>query len=122
MINLEFVKKYCKDYTRIENYEEAVNDKTKTWICHHILGEILTREQLKDHEFYYNVPACMLKFVTKSQHTQLHKKGKLHTEETKRKMSKARKGITSPRKGVTLSDETRKKIREALARRKKKIY
>lgn len=87
MIHLRTVKKFCKDYTRIENYEEAVNDKAQTWICHHILGEILSREQLLDHDFYYDVPPCMLKFVTKAEHNQIHKhhEGKKLTDEQKKK-------------------------------------
>ena len=72
MINLRTVKEFCKDYTQIENYTEAINDTTQTWICHHILGEILSREQLLDHDFYYDVPPCMLKFVTKAEHNQIH--------------------------------------------------
>lgn len=32
MINLEQVKHYCpKHFKEIENYEEAINDKRKTW-------------------------------------------------------------------------------------------
>lgn len=36
-------------------------------------------------------------------------KGKHHTKESKIKMSEARKGRISPRKGVTLSEETKRK-------------
>lgn len=87
MIHLRTVKKICKDYTQIENYTEAINDTTQTWICHHILGEILTREQLIAHDFYYDIPPCMLKFVTKSEHNKIHKhhKGKKLTDEQKKK-------------------------------------
>ena len=120
MINLRTVKKICKDYTLIENYEEAVNDTTQTWICHHILGEILSREQLLDHDFYYDVPACMLKFVTKAEHRRLHNihmseetrkkrsyslKGKHHSDDTRRKLSESHKG-------KHLSEETRRKMSE----------
>ena len=134
MINKYKVKKFCKDYTQIENYEEAVNDKSQTWVCHHILGEILSREQLIDHDFYYDVPPCMLKFVTYSEHNSIHQrgdkntfygkkhsidsrarmatshKGKHHSEETRRKMSESRKGRT-------FSAETRRKISESAKRR-----
>ena len=96
MINEKKVKRFYKDYTKIENYEEAVKDTTQTWECHHILGEILTRQQLQDHDFYYDVPPCMLKFVTGVEHRRLHQKGK-----------------QSPRKGVTLSEEIRRKMSEA---------
>ena len=137
MISLRHVKKFCKDYTQIENYEEAVNDKSQTWDCHHILGEILTRQQLLDHNFYYDVPPCMLKFVTKAEHSQLHGKvkagkknsffGKHHTEESRARISASHKGIlhtketrikiSESHKGKTLSEETRRKLSEAGKRR-----
>ena len=106
MISIEKVSKFCKDYTKIENYEEAVNDKSQVWVCHHILGEILTSEQLKDHDFYYDVPPCMLKFVTRAEHARLHRKGKSWTEDTRIKISEAKKGIT-------FTDEHRRKLAEA---------
>lgn len=113
MINSEFVKKCCKDYTRIANYDEAVADTTQTWICHHILGEILSRQQLLDHDFYYDVPPCMLKFVTPAEHNTLHKKGKQLSDETRRKLSESKKGENHYNYGKHLSDETRRKISEA---------
>ena len=129
MISVEKVKKFCKDYTKIENYEEAVKDTSQTWHCHHILGEILTREQLKDHDFYYDVPPCMLKLVTREEHSRLHKAGKHHSDETRKKMSEAKKGkhlsdetrrkLSEANKGKKLSEEHRRKISEALKRRKK---
>ena len=105
MINLRKVKKYCKDYTCIENYEEAVNDKSQVWVCHHILGEILSREQLKDHDFYYDVPPCMLKFLTHAEHIRLHSMNM--PEETRRKIYEANRRRT-------LSEESKKKISESL--------
>ena len=124
MICLKKVKKFCKDYTKIENYEEAVNDNTQTWDCHHILGEILSREQLKDHDFYYDVPPCMLKFVTRAEHTHLHKKGMHRSNETRKKISKAHKGrtfseehrrkLSEAKKGKHRSEETCRKISETM--------
>ena len=124
MINLTTVKRFCKDYTKIENYEEAVKDTTQTWQCHHILGEILSSEQLKDHDFYYDVPPCMLKFVTKAEHNRLHNKGKKRapfTEEHRRKLSEAHKGkvfTEEHRRKMSvahqnISDETRRKMSES---------
>lgn len=114
MINLTAVKKFCKDYTRIENYEEAVKDTTRTWICHHILGEILSREQLLDHDFYYDVPPCMLKFVTRAEHICIHNKGRTG----KKNPMYGRTGKRSPNYGKKFTDETRKKMSEAHKGRK----
>ena len=36
MINLESVISYCRDYTKIKNYEIAINDETQTYVCHHL--------------------------------------------------------------------------------------
>lgn len=110
MIHLRKVKKYCKDYTLIKNYEEAVNDQSQVWICHHILGEILSKEQLIDHDFYYDVPPCMLKFVTKSEHRRLHNHC---SEETRMKISATMKGRPTWNKGKTLTEEHRKKLSES---------
>ena len=131
MINLRTVRQYCKNYTQIENYEEAINDSTETWICHHILGEILSSEQLKKHDFYYDVPPCMLKFVTKKEHSKIHRKSHAHPYRKShahpyrknsfkiRKLSEeTRKKISESCKGRKFSVETRKKISEANKRRK----
>ena len=113
MISLRHVKEFCKDYTKIENYEEAVNDKSQTWVCHHILSEILTMEQLIAHDFYYDVPPCMLKFVTRAEHNKIHKhhKDKKLTDEQKEKC--AHKTKVQYWLGKTRSSETCRKISEA---------
>ena len=127
MISEKQAKKFCKDYTKIENYEAAVNDKSQVWHCHHILGEILTRQQLLDHDFYYDVPPCMLKFVTSAEHRRLHNKGLHISDDTRRKMSEAKKGtylseehrskisesMKAKNLGKHLSDETRRKMSES---------
>ena len=36
MIRIASAKSFCRDdYTKIENYKEAVNDNTQTWELHH---------------------------------------------------------------------------------------
>ena len=112
-------KRFCKDFTKIENYEKAVNDTTQTWVCHHRLethtsdGErrkvdLLVKE-LKALDMYYNRPPEELIFMTALDHKRLHNKGKPRSEETKKKLSEALKG----RKRGSHSDETKKKISEA---------
>ena len=129
MIDERRVRKYCRDdISKIENYEEAISDKNHTWHLHHRLeltldGDFaLTPEQLKMHDMYYNRPYYELIFLTPAEHIQLHsmnrpeetrrklseaKKGKHHTDEARQKMSEAAKH-RSP-----ISDETRRKLSEA---------
>lgn len=134
--------KYCpNDYMLIENYELALADNFKGWICHHINGEIKSREELIELGLYYDVPYYMLKFVTRKEHRKLHKnaltgnfKGHHHTEDTRRKIAEAvsarqlgvprnrpawNKGMrTSPKWSKKtkwkLSDETKRKHSERM--------
>lgn len=118
MINFKNANKFCRDdLSKIENYDKAIADNTRTWDLHHRLeltleGDFaLSRDQLKMHDMYYNRPYYELIFLTHADHARLHMKN--ISDETRNKMSEANKGKQSPRKGVTLSDETRKKMSEA---------
>lgn len=135
--------KFCpEDYMLIENYDKALADNFKGWICHHINGEIKSREELIELGLYYNVPYYMLKFVTVEEHAKIHSavrgkfKGHHHSHESKLKIGKAshdrqigiskaqpawNKGMrTSPKWSKVpkwnLSDETKKKHSEAMSR------
>ena len=128
MINERQARKFCKeDISKIKNYDKAIKDTTQTWHCHHMTETWwnCSRKELIENECYYNRKACELIFLTRSEHRRLHMKGKTSprkgvtlSEETRRKLSEAQKGKTSPRKGVTLSAETRRKLSEA----KKRYY
>lgn len=78
---------------------------TKIWDIHH-----------KD-ENKLNNSIDNLEFLSKSEHTKLHKTGKKHSEETKIKMSESKTGkcigINNPFYGKKHSLETRKKMSEA---------
>ena len=128
MINEYYAKKFCKDdISRIENYEKAIADMTQTWDLHHRLELTLdvefalTKKQLKMHDMYYNRPYYELIFLTRSEHRRLH--GINMSDETRRKLSEAKKGLTfseehrrkmsESHKGKVLSDETRKKMSKA---------
>lgn len=116
MINLHHVKEYCRDdISLIENYEQAINDTTQMWHCHHRLELTLdcefarTKEDLIRLGMYYNRPYFELIFLTVSEHKKIHKgknKGRKLSEEHKRKISEANKG----RK---VSEETKRKLSEA---------
>ena len=104
MICLQTVEEYCKEYWKIENYQEAVNDTTRTWHCHHRyeIDYNLSALELQALGFYFNRPFYELIFLTPSEHKRLHHTGKPfqknnqyyllrskdfhHTEETKQKM------------------------------------
>ena len=105
MFSSSMVKRYCReDISLIENYEQAKNDETQIWICHH-RGKVKTLpcgikvvrsvKELKENGRYFNCPANELIFLTLSEHSKLHAKEldrKHYSEETKKKMSEAHKG------------------------------
>lgn len=108
---------YCKDYNKIENYEKAKADNFIGWEPHHRLethtsdGERrpvdISSEELKALNMYFNRPPEELIFLTKADHTYLHKKDKKQSDEHKRHNSESKKGHL-------VSEETKKKITETL--------
>lgn len=121
MINEERTKSYCsEDISKIENYEQAVNDSTQIWDCHHrleIQGQFKNSPALlKKCGLYYNVPAWQLIFLTKADHTRIHRLGSHMSMETRKKLSASRSGKfcgeRNPMFGKRHSEETRKKISE----------
>ena len=116
MINIKKTKRYCKeDISKIKNYDKAIADTTQVWECHHMTETWwnCTAQDLIENECYYNRKACELIFLTRAEHNKLHKKGKHHSEETRKKISEACKGRPSPTKGLHFSEETKKKLSEA---------
>ena len=101
MINLLQVKKFCNgDISLIENYQQAINDNTQTWECHHRMGvqpdgTRLTRKWMKEHEIYYKLDPCMLIFLTSAEHKRIHNLGRKLNQSTKHKMSISRMNNTN---------------------------
>ena len=116
MISEIMTKRYCKDdISLIENYEQAVNDKTKTWHCHH-RGEILacgryTPDDLKKFGLYWKRPASELIFISKSKHKAIHNKDKWNIG--KKLSCEAKLKIANAHKGSKASEETKIKIGKA---------
>ena len=114
---------YCKDdISLIENYEQAKNDDSEVWVCHHRDGvKILpsgikvyrTREELKENGRYFHCPANELIFLKPKDHSELHSKGKPRSEETKKKISNTLTGRKQPWNCKPKSEETKKKISES---------
>lgn len=101
MISESQLAKYCiGDVTEIENYSEAVDDKTQKWHCHH-RKELTTdgkfqysMKDLKELGLYYGRPPSELIFLTRSEHRKLHAKARSdeHREKIGASNSKANKG------------------------------
>ena len=126
MINEYYAKLFCKeDISKIKNYDKAIADTTQVWHCHHMTETWwhCTRKELIENECYYHRKACELIFLTPEEHKRLHMKGVTLSEETRKKMSEAKKGhtvtdeskkkISATLKGHTVNEETKKKISEA---------
>lgn len=115
MINERQAHRFCRDdISKIENYEEAVNDKTQTWHIHHRLeltldGEFaLSAAQLKMHDMYYHRPYYELIFLTPTEHRRIHNIGQ--SEDTRNKR-------INSLNGHYVSDETKRKISELASKR-----
>ena len=121
MVNEKLAKSYCKeDISLIENYDKAIADTTQTWHCHHrdevkVLASGITvirsHKELKEIGRYYNCPANELIFLTQSEHSRLHNLNR--SIDVIKKISNTLKGHSSPRKGVKLSEDTKKKLSES---------
>ena len=130
MINEKHAKEYCKDYTKIKNYEEAISDKNEMWHCHHIMVEVFTSKELIRAGWYYNRRPEELIFIRESEHngnprihiglkrynkSKIGKKpwnaGKKLSEDIKKKLSEAHKGKKQ-------SDESKKKKSEKMKKYK----
>lgn len=108
-----------EDLSKIENYELAKADNFKGWTIHHRLeltldGEFAhTADDLKRLDMYYNRPYFELIFLTRAEHQRLHRKGMKLSEETKNKLRALNKGEKNHFYGKKHSDETKAKISTA---------
>lgn len=116
MIYYKFVNKCCKDdYTQIENYEQAINDNSQTWVLHHKLeiheDYINSKEQMINMGLYYNRPASELIFLTKADHNRLHNKHRKLSEETLKQKSESMKSFWRSEEGEIVKQEMKQKLR-----------
>lgn len=126
------IREFCEDYTKIENYEEAIHDIDKTWQCHHRLeisptGKVFSAAKLVALGLYYKQPPEALIFLKPADHTILHnvaranyksrktKKEKRSKEELSRIKSENSKKAWEKRKeeGWNFPEEAKRKISES---------
>ena len=142
MINEARLRKYCCDnISLIENYNEAVNDTTQMWQCHHKLEIKLhkTSQELIEMGLYYNRPASELIILTEKNHKSLHYKsgmsnfstkygkdhpmyGKHHSEDTKQKMKKPKSEEHKQKLRGPKSEEHKQKLSEVQKDKPKRKY
>lgn len=99
MVNIERAILYCKNYEKIENFEEAMQDGNAMYHCHHRNERFYTRKELIDLGLYYDCPPCELIFLTPSDHHKTYHKGSSitsHSKEANAKISRALKGKHIP--------------------------
>lgn len=107
MISIKQAKLYCRRYTEIQNYEDAISDTENKWECHHLAEEFYTMEELKEMGKYYNLEPNELIYLKHKDHLNMpHKGHKNHAESLK---------------GKKLSEKTRKKLLEARRKHTKPI-
>ena len=116
-------KQYYKEPEKIENYYKAKKDDFKGWHCHHRLETHTPDGKRRDVDIpqkelialgmYYHRPPEELIFLTSREHN-AYQNGKKTSDETRRKISEALSGENHPMYGKKHSDETRRKIAEAM--------
>lgn len=103
------IKKICKDYKQIENYQKAIRDKNNVWHCHHKLeiheDYLNSKDDLIAMGLYYNRPPEELIFLTPEEHGSLHQN------------SMVGKSITHMSRPNTKTQEVKDKIRDANLKR-----
>lgn len=143
MISNLHTKEYCKDdISKIENYDLAIADESQLYVLHHRLethfadGQLrpidarLSKAELINLGMYFHRPANELIFMTRSDHTSLHHKGKTLSLETRTKIGaselgnkywlgrkhseEAKKKISKAKKGRKLSEDHKRKISQGL--------
>ena len=112
---------YCKDLSKIENYQKAISDTTKKYELHHRLeimpfsGKRVDKYYLMNQGMYYNVQPEALIFLTVTEHRKLHFDGKRFQDFQYIKGSKENNKIKKIKKEKTykFSEESRKRMSEA---------
>ena len=73
----------CRHPELIENYAEAIADKTQIWEVHHRREELYSYKELIERNEYYDVEPEELIFITREEHEKIDSKGKRASEALK---------------------------------------
>ena len=116
----KFLKRYCKNYKNIENYQEALKSPLRFDLHHRReITEKKSKKQLIDENLYYDRPPEELVFLEHGEHMRLHNANL--SAETRQKMSEAIKGNQNAL-GHHCSEDARKKMSDALKGEKSYMY
>ena len=112
------MKAYCSEpLSHIENYQEAMNDPTQTWVLHHRNeidnGVFRTPSELMANGMYWHRPASELIFLTRAAHNHIH----LQNPETRAKITAGMIG----RKLPPVPEERKARIRNSLSEKCKPV-
>lgn len=112
---IKLLKKYCSEYTKIENYEEAVKSPLRYDLHHRReISENKSRKQLISENLYYGRPLEELIFIEHGEHKRLHNMNM--STETRQKISESncryRKGKLGPNRGKHWHLENGRRIYE----------
>lgn len=116
---LKNLEKYCTDYTKIKNYDEAIKSPLRYDLHHRLeISEMQSSSDLKFLHLYFHRPPEELIFLEHREHVRLHMKGVNHRGDKnpmfgKHRSAETRQKISDAKKGRTNSDEARKKMSDA---------
>ena len=109
--NTKILKKYCINYTKIENYDTAIKSPLRYDLHHRReISENKSKSDLIEENLYFHRPPEELIFLEHGEHIRLHNANR--SEETRQKISDANKGNQCAL-GHHCSTETRQKISDA---------
>ena len=108
------LEKYCTDYTKIENYQEALKSPLKFDLHHRLeISEMQSASDLIAKNLYYNRPATELIFLERGEHQRLHNRGDKNPLFGQHRSAETRQKIAEGMKGKHPSAESRQKMSDA---------
>ena len=108
------LEKYCTDYTKIENYQEALKSPLKFDLHHRLeISEMQSASDLIAKNLYYNRPATELIFLERGEHQRLHNRGDKNPLFGQHRSAETRQKKAEGMKGKHPSAESRHKMSDA---------